>query len=116
MHVRVMVLVLLMVVVVEMEVVVGGVVLLLLRLGRGWLTIVEQRGGFRLRAAASGIEALQGGVHVIHQGLQINVILWGTNERKRCRDRKSSLTGLQLWSICRDVAEGCVPHQNMLLQ
>lgn len=84
-------LVLLMVeVVVEMMMEVGRVVLLLL--GRGWLTIVEERGGFRLRAAAGGIEVLQGRVHVIHQGLQIHVILL-----RRDRDIKPSLIGLQLW-------------------
>lgn len=79
MHVRVMgVMVLMMVkVVVEMMVVV-----VLLLLGGGWLTIVEQRGGFRLWAAAGGVEALQGGVHVIHQGLQVNVILWERDTRE----------------------------------
>lgn len=77
MHVRVMGV--MVKVVVEMMVV---VLVVLLLLGGGWLTIVEQRGGFRLWAAAGGVEALQGGVHVVHQGLQVNVILWERDTRE----------------------------------
>lgn len=62
--------------------VVMEMMVVVLLLGGGWLTIVEQRGGFRLWAAAGGVEALQGGVHVIHQGLQVNVILWERDTRE----------------------------------
>ena len=51
------------------------------------LSIVQQWGGLCLLTTAGGVQALQRGVHIIHQGLKINVILW-----RRETERNVTLT------------------------